>query len=509
MLARKRTLISLAALAAFWASPVWPATYFVSKSGSSDVNPCTQAQPCLTIGKAVTLATRPGDIVQVGPGAYNESVTLQAGGSASGGKITVRGHDGSGCPQNVDADPNSRGYRPAPTVSVSGGFDIAANYISLDCFEAPVDISPGGYGFIDLANLYAHDSGALLYTSTTNGGDPTTRAHDVTLKNSYSYMNAFGVVLQCNNCTIQDNEFERQNGTQDNDYSRFFGNTIIFRHNYMHGASYADCQAHGISCHIDCWQTWNVGNPDNQAINITIDRNVCFNSHEGIIAQDYTSTAYGSYSSHYNWTVTNNVFAYGPNDSEPWCADFEHIGNIQAYHNLCATGGGWSYRSGSQGIHKNNIHISANYGTESGGQITSSEQNLIFGGQTWPAQGTDVINRDPLFINASASNFHLQPGSPAIDAGANAGVTLDLDGRVRPQGAGYDIGPYEYAAGSTSSACDVNKDNTTNIVDVQQCVNQSLGVATCTADINKDGICNVVDVQRVVNAALGGQCVSP
>ena len=70
-------------------------------------------------------------------------------------------------------------------------------------------------------------------------------------------------------------------------------------------------------------------------------------------------------------------------------------------------------------------------------------------------------------------------------------------------------------AGTTSppppsgSACDVNKDNITNIVDVQQCVNQSLGITTCTADINKDGICNVVDVQRVVNAALGGQCVSP
>ena len=60
----------------------------------------------------------------------------------------------------------------------------------------------------------------------------------------------------------------------------------------------------------------------------------------------------------------------------------------------------------------------------------------------------------------------------------------------------------------SSSACDVNKDNITNVADVQQCVNQSMGIATCTADINKDGICNVVDVQRVVNAALGGQCVT-
>jgi hypothetical protein len=61
----------------------------------------------------------------------------------------------------------------------------------------------------------------------------------------------------------------------------------------------------------------------------------------------------------------------------------------------------------------------------------------------------------------------------------------------------------------SGSACDVNGDSLTNVVDVQQEVNQALGIATCKADINKDGQCTVIDVQRVVNAALGGQCVSP
>ena len=60
------------------------------------------------------------------------------------------------------------------------------------------------------------------------------------------------------------------------------------------------------------------------------------------------------------------------------------------------------------------------------------------------------------------------------------------------------------------NACDVNGDSATNVVDVQQSVNQALGVVTpCTADINKDTKCDVIDVQRVVNAALGGSCVSP
>ena len=64
-------------------------------------------------------------------------------------------------------------------------------------------------------------------------------------------------------------------------------------------------------------------------------------------------------------------------------------------------------------------------------------------------------------------------------------------------------------AGAPGSACDLNQDGTTNIVDVQGMVNQAIGVTPCSADINKDGACNIIDVQRIVNAALGGACVSP
>ena len=58
------------------------------------------------------------------------------------------------------------------------------------------------------------------------------------------------------------------------------------------------------------------------------------------------------------------------------------------------------------------------------------------------------------------------------------------------------------------ATCDVNKDGTTNVSDVQLEVNMALGVASCTNDLNGDGTCNVIDVQRIVNAALGGQCVT-
>ncbi len=60
---------------------------------------------------------------------------------------------------------------------------------------------------------------------------------------------------------------------------------------------------------------------------------------------------------------------------------------------------------------------------------------------------------------------------------------------------------------SVYSACDLNRDWATNVVDVQLQVNQALGAAACTSDLNRDGVCNVIDVQRSVNASLGGQCV--
>jgi hypothetical protein len=65
-------------------------------------------------------------------------------------------------------------------------------------------------------------------------------------------------------------------------------------------------------------------------------------------------------------------------------------------------------------------------------------------------------------------------------------------------------------AGSAHAAgCNVNGDASTNVADVQLCVNQAISVIACSSgDIDGNGACNVVDVQRVVNAALGGTCVA-
>lgn len=50
---------------------------------------------------------------------------------------------------------------------------------------------------------------------------------------------------------------------------------------------------------------------------------------------------------------------------------------------------------------------------------------------------------DPLFADPQDNDYHIQSGSPAIDNGVDAGITSDLDGELRPQGEGFDIGADE------------------------------------------------------------------
>lgn len=64
--------------------------------------------------------------------------------------------------------------------------------------------------------------------------------------------------------------------------------------------------------------------------------------------------------------------------------------------------------------------------------------------QAMTSKGQGSIQENPQFVDPSNYDFHSQGSSPAIDAGVDIGLTTDFDGKPRPQGAGYDIGVYEY-----------------------------------------------------------------
>jgi parallel beta-helix repeat protein len=85
-------------------------------------------------------------------------------------------------------------------------------------------------------------------------------------------------------------------------------------------------------------------------------------------------------------------------------------------------------------------------------KVTPDDDGIIYTLAQWQALGHEPHSVLPgslasLFVNANGGDYHLPSGSPAVDAGQTlASVTVDLEGRPRPQGTAYDVGAYEKSA---------------------------------------------------------------
>lgn len=142
----------------------------------------------------------------------------------------------------------------------------------------------------------------------------------------------------------------------------------------------------------------------------------------------------------------------------------------------------------------------------------TAEASLIEGG----FGGTGVFDADPGFANSGAGDYTLAAGSPAIDAGDGAFLSvahpLDLAGNARVTGGAPDLGAYERGA---ACAGDLNSDGLVEdsdfvifaaAYDLLDCQDPSMP-AGCPADLNADGI--VDDSDFVLFAAAYDQLVCP
>jgi nitrous oxidase accessory protein NosD len=96
--------------AALLVSPVAAASppgLYVAKNHSSDANPCSTSQPCLTIGHAVSVAAA-GATIHVGNGTYAEQVSITQ-------KLTLIGDDAI-----IDATGQNGGIQPLAGMGVVG-----------------------------------------------------------------------------------------------------------------------------------------------------------------------------------------------------------------------------------------------------------------------------------------------------------------------------------------------------------------------------------------------------
>jgi len=252
----------------------------------------------------------------------------------------------------------------------------------------------------------------------------------------------------------------------DADGMRIFGDHHVVRGNYIHDIADPEDAEHNIDPHADCIQTWDgpptggepvmtdtliegnhcrVHHPSGKGIimeatrgnpchHITIMNNVLEFRDEGIAAADGLFT---------DIVVLNNVFK--ANLDDPSWGVSVHLRDVTGYSV------------------QNNIIVDCHTESrkiEGGSGVV--DYNLVYYSSGSTPGGTPAAHElwgvDPLFVSYTGTHggdYHLQAGSPAIDAGALLDlVASDMDGVPRPQGTTHDIGAYEFVEGTDTDPVD-------------------------------------------------------
>jgi uncharacterized protein YjdB len=198
-----------------------------------------------------------------------------------------------------------------------------------------------------------------------------------------------------------------------------YSNNLVIEGNWVHDIGRFAAGENGCQPGNDYWMNHDHGVYNGQGTNIIIRNNVFYNITRGWGIQRYGSTVDQLY-------IVNNTFAF-PNPNR----DGQII--------LAATTTNLFIENNIFYLPGQNVGIS---GTQSGAII---DHNLSTGTVGGGGTGTNIENTDPLFVSPSTLDFRLQAGSPAIDAGLALNIVLnDFLGTLRPQGAGWDIGAYEF-----------------------------------------------------------------
>jgi hypothetical protein len=114
-------------------------------------------------------------------------------------------------------------------------------------------------------------------------------------------------------------------------------------------------------------------------------------------------------------------------------------------------------------IVRDNAMFGINVHSDANGADNQYRDNLFYGNKKgdygldnsrttppWtPPNSSGTLDTDPLLVDYQANgsgDYRLTAASPCVDAGTTLGApATDYDGTARPQGAGIDIGPYEYS----------------------------------------------------------------
>ena len=470
-----------------------PGNYYVSINGL-DANPGTETAPWRHIQYAMDRVSA-GSTVYVMNGVYNETVTFRRSG-ASGSYIVLQnypGHapviDGTGLP--IVGETGLVVIENRAYVKLIG-FEIRNLKAGGNTSVFPAGIWIRGNGaFIEVRNNVVHDienscSRCGAHGIAVYGRDALASIHDILIDNNQIYNGRFGwsesMVMNGNverftisNNKVHDNDnigidmigYEGENPDPAVDRARdgtVVGNLVYNINSYGNPAYGNERSADGI--YVD------------GGTRIVIERNIVHDSNIGVeLASEHAGrdTSYITVRDNFLYNNTQTGIAFGGYDKRRGSTQYCAIVNNTLYNNFMQRDWGAELyvqfdtrynivknnliyandarrfiESWSPAMTANVVDYNLYYAAGGGTNGTWIWQNVTYTtfAAYQSATGNDangLAGVDPLLVNLTAPDLHLQINSPAIERGQNlteAGP-LDIDGQARIQGTAIDIGADE------------------------------------------------------------------
>lgn len=443
-------------------------TYYVATDGD-DTNPGTEAQPWATL-YAAEYVVQAGDTVIVGDGTYNVRPEGQ-------GRIVARGNGTKDMPITYKAENSKMAVIDA--TGALGAFGIGGSWIRLQGFSMVGDHSNymilmnGDHNVIDDCQIVGdsdnQDRIKILVGSDYNEIKNCYFADF----NKYDAIDCFGAYTD-----IHHNLFENLKSPACGFKGGYTRHNKI-HHNIIRNVDAAD--PHITVIWIGGWSSlhnkFGVYECEDTVVydNIIINTNVAaieFSEAKNCAAFNNTIIDCKNWAFRIKGTNTNwqggEITPDDPLQRHP-CE------NITIANNIISTSEDLRYneilrvvKTNEKGlVIKNNLWHRPSGNQDWVSWITDAAQagnRITYGDfQALTGHGEGAILNDPEFTDRANSDFHLLDTSPAIDAGIDRIDNLfapydDFDGIIRPQGAGFDIGTFEFITGGDAEAPSMPQD---------------------------------------------------
>lgn len=467
----KSTWPLLALMLAVSTTSAEAATWYIATTGTNSTSCGASASPCATPDYAVNTRSASGDTILIQPGNYAGWDTT----STARTNLTI-----------AAANPNNK-----PIITSSTRVRAGWNNMVLDNLRIRGGTSPGGAGSNQWSVLRLQASGATLRNSEIfNGGmcvsveaTRNLNIHDNDIHNcgTWGVDDAHGIIIStsimptgwADKAYIHHNHIHDGAGDAIQDYTgqgEGSASTYVeIAYNNMHGWDEDGVDFKGNRYvrihHNDIYNNggreWGNGINTQDVYALGGDYEIWDNE----IYQNWGSAIFQKWGAPrmkvWNNLIYNNSHKPQYNSfaiiSEAGCA-MEFYNNVVVNNTSTNSNkAGGIHSTCSNNVYKNNILYNngvGQYGNimgSSGEGLGTFERNYVY--PTSPGKtGNNAITscyqsgNCPGLVNISNGDFHLLSGSPNVDVGLalTSLYATDYAGTFRPQGGGWDIGPYEY-----------------------------------------------------------------